>query len=231
MGAVQFLYDALLRSRLSSKIGVMNGVAVRNRKLLDRTDENWAHKSGMVEQIDAVVQPGDRVVEVGSGFGVLTVRAARATTRSGQVHGYEAAADRISQGRETLRLNDVDGFASVDHAIVGAPGDVFGDPGGAEQIGISELPSFDVLVADCDGGERAVLESLTEETAPRGAVIESHGMHGSSTKWVRGRIEELGLRVDSAVPASSTTPAGEDNQAVRAEQPRANSKRGESGRL
>lgn len=215
---IQRLYDVVLRERLPRKIGVMNGVAVRNRRLLDRTDENWAHKSGMVEQIDATVQPGDEVVEIGSGFGVLTVRSARAATRSGRVYGYEAAKDRIEQGRETLRLNDVDGFASIEHAIVGAAGDVFGEPADADRIAVENLPPCDVLVTDCDGGERHILSALTRSTAPRGVVIESHGMHGASTEWVLNRLEELGLSIKSTTPASATTPPDEDNQAVRAEQ-------------
>lgn len=213
---LQDLYDCLLRPHLPRKIGVFNGVAVRHPRLLDRTDENWSHKAGMVRQLGEAIDPGDRIVEVGSGMGVLTVRAARATTRHGEVYGYEAGKNRVTWGRETLGLNGVTEWASIEHALIEGGDVVWGEIGEPGRISVSELPEYDVLVTDCDGGERPILSELTPEAAPRAAVIESHGMYGASTDWVTDRLTELGLMIQDTRPASTNTPGGDDNMAVLA---------------
>ncbi|MFB6177744.1 MAG: hypothetical protein ABEI99_11490, partial [Halobaculum sp.] len=106
-------------------------------------------------------------------------------------------------------------------AMAGVPlvegGDtVWGEMGDPERLSVEELPAFDVLVTDCDGGERHILDALTPETAPEAAVIESHGMHGAPTEWVTDRLTELGLTVRDTRPTSPETPPDEDNAAVLA---------------
>lgn len=214
MTLIQNVYDQFFRPYLPRKIGVFNGVAVRHPKLFDKKDENWSHKTGMVKAIDQAVDPGDTVVEVGSGMGVLTVRAARATTKYGMVYGYEAGKDRVSQALETVQLNDVEEWVSVTHGLVEGGDVVWGEMGDPKQIPVENLPSCDVLVTDCDGGEKPILDSFNPETIPDTVVIESHGMHGSPTEWVQDRLNELGLTIKKIRPASSGTPPDEDNMAV-----------------
>ncbi|WP_169051867.1 SAM-dependent methyltransferase [Halorhabdus amylolytica] len=208
------MYDRLLRPHLPRKIGVFNGVAVRHPKLLDATDENWAHKPGMVEGIARVVDPCDTVVEIGSGMGVLTVRAARETTRHGRVYGFEAGKDRVSWARETVELNDVDEWTSVTHGLVEGGDMVWGKMGEPKRLSVEELPDHDVLITDCDGGERPILNGLTPDTVPDAVVIESHGMHGVPTEWVRDRLAALGFTVQNVRPTSTETSPDEDNMAV-----------------
>lgn len=179
------MYHQFVRPYLPRKIGVWDGVAVRHPKLLDCTDENWSHKPGMIEGITWAIDPGDSVVEIGSGMGILTVRAARATTRSGSVYGYEAGRDRALWAQETVELNHVEDWTSVTHGLVEGGDVVWGEMGQAKQITVQDLPDHDVLITDCDGGERAILSALTPDTAPHAVVIESHGMHDAPTEWIQ----------------------------------------------
>jgi len=218
MSFLQAVYDRFFRTHLPRKIGVFNGVAVRHPKLLDKKDENWAHKEGMVKGIDQVIDPGDTVIEVGSGMGILTVRAARATTRLGKVYSYEAGEDRVSWARETVELNDVESWVSITHGLVEGGDVVWGEMGDPEQLSVEDLPDCDVLITDCDGGEKPILNALTPETIPDAVVIESHGMHDSPTDWVEKQLDTLGLTVDSIRSASPETPPNEDNMAVVANQ-------------
>lgn len=214
MSIPQRLYDQLVRPHLPRKIGVWDGVAVRHPKLLDRTDENWSHKPGMVEGITQIIDPGDSVVEIGSGMGILTVRAARATTPRGNIYGYEAGRDRALWARETVELNDVEDWTSVTHGLVEGGDVVWGEMGEAKQITVKDLPDHDVLITDCDGGERAILSAYTPDTAPRAVVIESHGMHDAPTEWIQERLKKLGLTIQDIRPTSPETPPNEDNMAV-----------------
>lgn len=170
----------------------------------------------MVRQLGEAIKPGDQVVEVGSVMGVLTVWAAREATRQGAVYGYEAGEDRVAWARETLVLNDVTEWASVEHGLIEDGDIVWGEMGEAARLSVTDLPEYDVLVTDCDGGERSILSELTAETAPRVAVIESHGMYEAPTEWVTDRLTELGLTVQDTRPASVNTPTGDDNMAVLA---------------
>lgn len=211
-------YNQYLRNRLPRKIGVYNGVAVRFPRFLDLDDHTPDWKAGTVGSVKTAVAEGDIVVEIGSGFGVCTVWAARKTRDSGSVVTYEASADRYEVLLETLDLNGVSDRIETHHALVGEEVDVFGSMGDVKRVHPEELPNPDVFITDCEGAELNLLNQLDNQSgfSPRSMVIETHGFAGSSTEDVCERLEKMGYRIVNTEPASPYSKEGEDNQVVTA---------------
>jgi hypothetical protein len=187
------VYDDHVRERLPRKVGVYNGVPVRDRALLDVTDERPGYEGGLVSGIRRHVRTGDRVVVVGGGKGVSTVSAARATGPTGSVWSFEGGEERYDGLVETVALNRVDDWTTTRNAIVGSGIDVYGEAVASEVVAPSALPDCDVLVLDCEGAELEILDGM--EQRPRVAVVEAHGFLDAPESAVRASLEELGYEV------------------------------------
>lgn len=187
------LYDHLLRPYLPRKVAVFNGVPVRQPRLLDRTDVRPEYESALVAAIREVVTRGDDVVVVGGGWGVSTVVAARMAGSAGSVRTYEAAADQVEHVRETVELNRVADWVEVVHAAVGDPRRPYGSLDEAATVPPDELPGCDVLVLDCEGAERSILDGLG--VRPGTVVVETHPMFDAPAAAVRERLSVLGYDV------------------------------------
>jgi hypothetical protein len=211
-------YNRYLRDRLPRRIGVFNGVAVRWPRLFDVRDHVPDWKAGTISAVQAAVRPGDTVVEIGGGFGVCTVQAAREAGVSGEVYTFEASASRYDVIQETLELNDVAEQVTVRHALVGDAVDVFGPLSGAPTVDPEDVPECDVLVTDCEGAEKAVLAGLfaTDRPLPRTFVVETHGFADSTTDDAAAMLREAGYTIESITPASPETDPEEDNRVIRA---------------
>lgn len=208
----QRLYEATIRRHLPRVLGVYNGVITRKYYLLDlqgRTHEP-DYKRTLVERALAAVEPGDTVVEIGGGYGVCTVRAASAVGADGRVVSYEANGEQLATIREALELTgEVRGERLRDrvdlrHAVVGADVNIYGPMAGAGRIDVSELPSCDVLLMDCEGAERDIVRGM--ECEPRTVVVESHPQQGSPTDDLGEILASRGYAFDAARVA--TTDAG-----------------------
>lgn len=191
--AVHRLYDRLLRSVLPRKIAVFNGVAVRQPRLLDRTDVRPDYEGALVDAIIDHVRDGDNVVVVGGGWGVTTVVAARQVGDGGRVTVYEGAGEQVGHVEETLRLNKVADRVRVEHAVVGHEVRLYGDRKGAGRIDPAELPECDVLVLDCEGAELDVLGALAGR--PRVIMVETHPMYDAPAPAVWERLADAGYEV------------------------------------
>lgn len=213
-------YNRFLRDRLPRKIGAYNGVAIRYPRLFDIEDHVPDWKDGTVASVRETVRVGDRVVEIGSGFGVCTVWAARKATAEGAVTTFEASANRRGIVEETLELNGVADVVSVHHAVVGTDVDVFGELEGASERAPAELPDCDVLVTDCEGAELGILRELrgVDGFDPRSMVIETHGFAGSKTDEVVALLRDWGYEVEDVDMASPYGREEQDNMVVTAEQ-------------
>jgi len=212
-------YNKFVREHLPRKIGVYNGVAVRFPRFLDFDDHTQNWKKGTVGRVKDAVREGDRVLEVGSGFGVCTVWAARQAGTDGGVVTYEASADRYAILKETLELNEVSDRVRTHHALVGENVDVFGPLADANQIPPRDLPDADVFITDCEGAELDLLTELFEEDElrPRSLVIETHGFAGSSTEAVVNCLRKQDYEIIGIQQASPHGNREDDNQVVLAE--------------
>lgn len=169
---VRSLYNWVVRPRLPGRLAVCNGVVARRVKLFDRTD-NWPeYEREFLWSIRRFVVPGDTVVEIGGGFGIGSVVAARGAGPRGVVKSFEAAHEQIEFIRETAELNGVADRIEVTHGIVGPDIDVWGTPAGADTVLVSELPEADVLVVDAEGAEGSIIDALDQR--PRALIVEVH---------------------------------------------------------
>jgi len=217
---LRYPYNRFVRSQLPRKIGVMNGVAVRWPRLFDIDDHTPDWKAGTVGAVRKSVTPGDTVVEIGGGFGVCTVWAAReakGSDTSGEIITFEAAANRVRVIQETIKLNQVSSTASVQHAIVGESVDVFGEMKGANKISPVDIPECDVLIMDCEGAEHGILTDIRDRTEhrPDRIVVETHGFAGSSTNKIKNILNELQYSIKNTVLASPHN-SGEENDVITA---------------
>lgn len=168
----------LLQPYLSDKISVWNGVAIRDEFLLSQKDHYPHHKERLTAAALAHSARGDRVVFVGGGPGVVPVRAAR---EGRHVLVHEAAAEYVTQLRETAALNEV--VMNVEHSLVESGRDVYGTTDGARRVNSDSLAG-DVLVLDCEGAERDIVPTPQFDTV----IIETHPQHGAPTDMVREQL-------------------------------------------
>lgn len=167
----QSLYNSTIRDHLPTKTRSLSGVMLNDAPLLDLTVKRPLYKIGLILSIYDHVSDGDHVEIVGFGRGVSTTHILRAG--AGSVTGYEGAANMINKGKNTVARN-YNGTPSIDiqHAVVGESVDVYGDETNARSVHPSELSDADVLVLDCEGAEKSILQDLG--TDPEIILCESH---------------------------------------------------------
>lgn len=188
---LQTAYNETIRPRLPRKYGVYAGVPVRNEGLLDAVDHHPNYKRGLVDAIRETVEDGDTVVLVGGGRGVSTVHCLRAG--ADEVIAFEAAAEMIETAAATVRAAEVPGRAEFRHALVGEAVEVYGDLGGADVVAPDELPDGDVLVMDCEGAERSILEGAGD--LPETVIVETHPERGVPTGPTETLLADAGYDV------------------------------------
>lgn len=187
---IRTVYDSTIRRFLPRKPIVRNRVVVNSGRLLDFTTIDPTHKDRLIDAVRDHVRPGDTTVVVGAGWGVDSVWAARESAPSGSVMAYEAASNMVSAARETAMLNGVADRVTVNHAAIGKVRSDYGPTVGVTQIDPDELPESDVLVADCEGCERCLLNGLG--SSPRVIIVECHPQYDAPVATVKKELSTLG---------------------------------------
>ena len=152
-----------------------------------------------IKGLHLVASPGDRILEVGSGLGIITALAARAVAPNGRVLSFEANPQMIPDTRDFLAEH---GITNVElrHAVL-VPQDAkeaerefhlagsFASSSllgveGHRARGVISVPTQrlgdviaefrpDVLICDIEGGEAELIPAL-DASGLRSAVIELH---------------------------------------------------------
>ena len=191
-------YNELVRGHLPKKIGVKNGIPVREPRLLDIQDTFPDYKRPLVSQIREYIHDSETVVIVGGGQGVSTVSAANKVGPGGEVISFEPATKYFDICRETCRLANVEGIVDVRREIVGEGIEIFGSARDAKNRSPDELPVHDVLVLDCEGAERGIIQTL--KPLPRRIIVETHSKNGSPPDIIRDTAGKRGYDLVCAVP-------------------------------
>jgi len=200
IGVFNFLYNRTLRRASPRTVVQYNGVYVRNGYMIDRifpfVGEGRAnYETGIVEAIRDHIKKGDSVVIVGGGLGVATVVAAQHVGEQGSVTCLEGSAEQIRKVNETLNLNDVSGRVRLRHAIVGKEHAIWGEKGDPDRIAPNELPDCDVLIMDCEGAERDILNET--HIQPGMIIVETHRIYDSPKSVVRDLLRKRGYKIFS----------------------------------
>lgn len=136
---------------------------------------------GCLRLLDGVLRPGDRVLDVGSGSGILSVAAAR--LGAGEVVAVEYDPDANINARENLAHNGVEGQIRLIEAM-------------ADASLIEAEGPFDLIVANILSGViRPLLPAFLAALRPGGRVIVS-GILQTEADEVRDSAERAGLRVE-----------------------------------
>ncbi|HMO08872.1 MAG TPA: FkbM family methyltransferase [Paracoccaceae bacterium] len=170
-----------------------------------------------------VVRPGDRVLELGSGLGVVTALAARAAAPGGQVLSFEANPGMIPETRAFLQSHGISNV-EIRHAVLipgVAPGEtrdfhlassfavgsLLGGTGrrSREVIAVpsedlnATVAAFapDVLLCDIEGGEADLIPAL-DASGLRAVVIELHPdrLSAATLDTIRAALARHGLTAD-----------------------------------
>lgn len=148
--------------------------------------------------LSRVIRPGDRVLELGSGLGIITALAARAASPGGEVRAYEADSTLLHDTREFFTANGIDNVelvhavlvpepdpaprifhlaaSFVESSLLGAEGR---NPQGAVEVPAQCLADVlddfrpDVLICDIEGAEVELFPTLPPSSL-RAAVVELH---------------------------------------------------------
>jgi hypothetical protein len=194
------VYNRLLRDRLPRTLGVYNGVVTRKYPLFDLTREDHEpdYKQTLVSTACSVIEEGDEVVEIGSGYGVCTVWLAKKVGDAGDVISYEAGDQQVMVAREALLLNgevvdeDLSSRATIKHALVATSNAIYGPGDQAARMDVRDLPDCDVLLTDCEGAEIDIIEEI--QIRPRIFVIETHPDFGAKTSEIQSKLTEYGYK-------------------------------------
>ncbi|HEV7159126.1 MAG TPA: FkbM family methyltransferase [Caulobacteraceae bacterium] len=150
--------------------------------------------------LQALIEPGMVVADVGANVGLLTLACARACGPGGRVHAFEPEAGPRAQLAKTVRLNGLDWVEIHDCAVGAASGEarlhvsqVIGhsslyplpaaEAGGAQTVSVRALDDLfagarlDVVKIDVEGAELDVLAGMARltEQNPDLAVVAEFG--------------------------------------------------------
>lgn len=174
---------------------MLSGVPVRTAALFDRTECIPTYKQGLADLVREYVEPGDHVVEIGGGRGVMSVLAAQ---NGAEVTSFEPSADMVAIMEDTLRASCVRERVTIREAIVGELGADYGSTGGAEVLPPEALPDCDVLIMDCEGAELVICEQL--QIQPKRIIIETHPHAGADIDTLQGVLSGHGYNIRRVAP-------------------------------
>jgi len=198
IGVFNFLYNRTLRRMSPRTVVQYNKVYVRDGYVVDRIfpfvgGGRANYETRIVEGIRNHVKKGDSVIIVGGGFGVATVVAAQHAGEQGDVTCLEGSAEQIRKVSETLHLNNVSSRVRLRHGLVGSDYAVWGEKGDPDRITPNELPDCDVLIMDCEGAERDILNKT--DIQPEIIIVETHGIYDSPKSVVCDLLEKRNFEI------------------------------------
>lgn len=183
----------------SYKIGVYNGVPVRNLRLLSQIDEYPEYETALCRFSTGIIKECQDVVIIGGGLGVSTVKAANQAGENGTAKTYEASEHRYKIAKNTIQLNQINHIVDLKHDVIGHANHVFKEIGEAPTVAAGDLPSkCDVLIMDCEGAELKILREM--EIRPNTIIVESHGVHGSPTSEVSEVLDGYDYQIIDTEP-------------------------------
>jgi hypothetical protein len=197
--SLQYIHQNYLLQWLPKRVVRYNDVKVHAGTKFDFIfpliqNNRSKYENTLIDGIRSQVSPGDKVVIVGGGWGVSSIIAAELSGNRGSVIVYEAGDQTVKKIHNTTELNGMSSMIDIRHAIVGEAISLR-DRTSAIQISPKELPNCDVLILDCEGAEKTILDRLSIN--PSKIIVETHGHFGSSTQDIREILSKKGYTVSN----------------------------------
>lgn len=180
----------------SRKIAVFNGIAVRGASLYSKLDTYPEHEAELISAIRNHVKSGDKALVIGGGSGASTVVVAHQVGITGSVITYEGNKISVDMVKDTIKLNKVNDYVNVNHAIVEKPVHLMGEIGDPPTIAAKDFPECDALVMDCEGAELPILQNIV--IRPRLIIVETHPQFDSPEDKIIELLEKSGYEIISS---------------------------------
>jgi len=147
------------------------------------------------------LQPGERVVEAGCGWGALALQMAR--EYGVQVRAYNLSREQIAHARQRAHAEGLDGrveFVEADYREIEGEYDVFVSVGMLEHVGRRHYPELGAVIDRCIGKQgRGFIHAIGSDTAaPLNPWIEHRifpGAYPSTLREMMAVFETAGLSV------------------------------------
>lgn len=204
------LWDRIIEPTLSDvlpwRTANYHGVAVKQQWFDSTPAVNPGAERPLIAGVEAHIRRGDDIAIIGGGYGVATAISAWATGPGGSVTVYEGGEREAWKNRRLAAEANLRDRVTVEHAVVGDAVDVWSSTNGARLVDPADLDPGDVLVMDCEGAERPILDKM--EQWPRAAVVEYHTTHGAPQAAVRQLLREQYEHVETVHDGDNGVLAG-----------------------
>ena len=203
MGVRRFIRRIKQKRLLRKEFLVRNGLTIPTKRtgmilpiLLQIHEDQYERPE--LNGISRTIRPGDRVLELGAGLGIISALASRAAGPTGRVRSYEANPELIADTLAFFAANDVRTVDLINAVLVPEPnpaprhlhlagsfaessllGAEGRNPQGSVEVPAHSLGTVltefrpDVLICDIEGAEVELLPALPQSTL-RAAVVELH---------------------------------------------------------
>lgn len=191
------IYNSTLRPLLPRRLKLYNGMgAFSNHRLLDigYIPSDPGYEAPLCDGIRRHISQGDDVTIIGGGHGVSSLLSLEHSYPDGDVTTIEASEEQAKVISKTIEYAGWNERSTVHHAAVGEIKNAYGELGNPESIKPDEIPDCNVLVMDCEGAERQVLQEL--DITPHTVIVETHGCFGSPTKEAEQKLSEAGYQTN-----------------------------------
>lgn len=191
-----FIYYRTFRRWTPKRLALVNNeYTVYGPRIFDphTKDKINDHEKELLTGVRMVVDEGDNVVIVGGGLGVSTLVAAECVGSNGNVQTFEASEEIAGYLSKTVSLNDFEEQINVSNAAVGPIKNLWGRPGNLSSINPEDIPICDVLVLDCEGAEKEIIEKFDHK--PGAIVVEYHADLGVSENEARTALRQNGYNI------------------------------------
>ena len=161
--------------------------------------------------------PGDTILDIGCGNGLLTAELARAVGPNGRIVGVDPSQDMLSAGKERCQKYDcvefVEGFAndlpvkdgSADKAVSVQVFEYIEDVDGALSDAMRCLkPGGRLVISDLHFGSFIWFSDDPDRMGRMRSSWDEHFVSGSLPASLPGMLKSMGHRVESVVPVTLT---------------------------
>jgi hypothetical protein len=130
------------------------------------------YEGGVIGAQQRVCGQGNKVVIIGGGYGITTVKAAELVGDSGKVTVYEGGNREKKTLEETLDVNEIKPICESHQVVVGEELGVYSDSSHSDSKRPENIPECDVLELDCEGSELGILKNM--KITPKSVIVELH---------------------------------------------------------
>lgn len=193
-------YRKLVRPFMPRIDGIQNDVRVPDAyrlgdyRITAEKPVEPGYEEVLVQMCESFIKPGEDVVVVGGGYGVVSTYCSNLVEENGSVTVFEASDEMLNYCRETLELNTNYNNWELIEAVFYSDDCVWGDTSSLTEIlKGDDIPYCSTLLLDCEGYENLLIQDL--EQKPYRIIVETHEKLGTPRDEILKLLESEGYEV------------------------------------